>query len=145
MSDAAQNFASHRRFIPLYHFFTLPVLLINAIYSVVRIFAAFSFGTVFTAVVAFALLFAAFFPRAFVAAVQDRVIRLEEQLRLERLLPDDLKSRTGEFSVAQLVGLRFASDEELPGLARKVLDEKIANRDEIKKLVTTWRPDYVRA
>ena len=62
-----------------------------------------------------------------------------------RLLPDESKSRTDEFSVDQLIGLRFASDEELPGLAEKVLDDKVEKRDDIKRLIKRWRPDFQRA
>jgi hypothetical protein len=77
--------------------------------------------------------------------VQDRVIRLEEQLRMQRLLPDGLKSRIGEFTTPQLVALRFASDAELPALARRVLDEKLTRKRDIKALIQTWRPDELRA
>ena len=77
--------------------------------------------------------------------VQDRVIRLEERLRYERVLPSDLKARIGEFTVAQLVSLRFAGDAELPALARKVLDEKLSERKAIKQMVKTWKPDFLRA
>jgi hypothetical protein len=73
------------------------------------------------------------------------VIRLEERLRYERVLPADLKPRIEEFTVSQLVALRFASDAELPGLARKVLDEKMNERKSIKQMVKNWRPDYLRA
>ncbi len=85
------------------------------------------------------------FARLFALSVQDRVIRLEERLRCERLLPPDLQPRIVEFEPAQLVALRFASDAELPGLARKVLDEKLKDRKAIKQLMKTWRPDYLRA
>jgi hypothetical protein len=67
------------------------------------------------------------------------------RLRLGQILPADLKPRIGEFTVGQLVALRFASDAELPTLARKVLDERIASRAEIKKLVTDWQADELRA
>jgi hypothetical protein len=77
--------------------------------------------------------------------VQDRVIRLEMKLRLQQLLTADLRPRIGEFTPAQLVGLRFASDAELPELARKVLDKKITERANIKKMVRDWQPDYLRA
>jgi Family of unknown function (DUF6526) len=77
--------------------------------------------------------------------VQDRVIRLEERLRFEHVLPADMHPRIGEFTIDQLVALRFASDAELPGLARKVLEEKIVERKAIKKLIKTWRPDFARA
>ncbi len=77
--------------------------------------------------------------------VQDRVIRLEERLRYQRLLPTDLQSRIDDFTVNQLVSLRFASDAELPGLARKVLDDKINDRKTIKQMIKVWKPDYLRA
>ena len=77
--------------------------------------------------------------------VQDRVIRLEMQLRLERLLSAEMRARIPEFTIGQLVSLRFASDAELPALARKVLDEKLEKRAEIKKLVTDWQADNLRA
>jgi hypothetical protein len=78
-------------------------------------------------------------------AVQDRVIRLEERLRYARLLPEDLKARMGDFTTAQIVSLRFASDAELPALARKVLSENLQDRKQIKQMVQNWRPDYLRA
>ena len=144
MSDRSQDFATHRRWVPLYHFFTMPVLLVNLVYWVMPVFSSFSFRSILAALVAVALFILALLARVFAGSVQDRVIRLEERLRLERLLPDDLKRRTDEFSVRQLVGLRFASDEELPGLAKKVLDGNIEKADDIKRQIKTWRPDFQR-
>jgi len=86
----------------------------------------------------------AFLARIFALGVQDRVIRLEERLRYARLLPDDLRARIGEFTINQLVALRFACDAELPVLARKVLDTKMNERKAIKRMVQNWRPDYQR-
>jgi hypothetical protein len=91
-----------------------------------------------------ALLLLAFLARLFALGVQDRVIRLEERMRYERLLPEDLKPRIGEFTINQLVSLRFASDAELPALARKVLDGKMNERKVIKQMVQNWRADYQR-
>jgi hypothetical protein len=85
------------------------------------------------------------YARAFPITVQDRVIRLEETLRMERLLPADLKPRIGELAVGQFIALRFASDAELADLVRKVLDERIADTKAIKQLVKHWRPDHLRA
>jgi hypothetical protein len=73
------------------------------------------------------------------------VIRLEMQLRLQQLLPTVLRPRISELTVGQLVSLRFASDEELPALAQKVLDEKITDRKAIKKMIHNWQPDFLRA
>ena len=101
-------------------------------------------GIVLNILVAVALLLLAFLARLFALGVQDRVIRLEERMRYERLLPEDLKARIGEFTISQLVSLRFASDAELPALARKVLDEQIKERKAIKQMIQSWRPDYQR-
>jgi hypothetical protein len=96
-------------------------------------------------IVAAALLLGFLSARTFALTVQDRVVRLEERLRLAALLPVDLQPRVGEFTLEQLVALRFASDAELPALARKVLDDQINDRKAIKQMVKTWRPDYLRA
>jgi hypothetical protein len=95
--------------------------------------------------VAAALVVLVFVARLFALAVQDRVVRLEEQLRYARLLPADLLARTAELTMGQVIALRFASDAELPALARKVLDEKLAERKAIKQLIKNWKPDYLRA
>jgi len=146
-----QNFSNHVRFVPLYHFFVLPVLLIAVgthVYSLYKYYASsshyFLFLGVFSVIVAVALLVLAVLARTFALGVQDRVIRLEERLRYERLLPDDLKPRIGEFTINQLVSLRFASDSELPALARKVLDANLNDRKAIKRMVVGWRADDQR-
>jgi len=82
--------------------------------------------------------------RAYSVRVQDRVIRLEMRLRLERVLPEDLAAKIPALTLSQLIGLRFASDAELPGLVQKVLDGNITNADDIKKLVKDWQADYLR-
>jgi hypothetical protein len=143
---AEQNFANHTRFVPPFHFFVIPITVINLIWTIVHVIrAGFSAYGVFSILFATAIVLLALFARLFANAVQDRVIRLEEQLRLERLLPADLKPRIPEFTINQLVSLRFASDNELPELARKVLNEKMNQRKAIKQLIKTWRPDYCRA
>lgn len=87
---------------------------------------------------------AASMTRGYAVKLQDRIVRLEMRLRLERVLPEDLRGRIAEFSLRQLIALRFASDEELPDLARKVLDDKIESGDEIKKQVKNWQADWHR-
>jgi hypothetical protein len=140
-----QNFQNHARFVPPFHFVVLPILLINIVSSIVHMVRAFSVESVISLLAAVALLLLAFSARVMVLTVQDRVIRLEMRLRLQQVLPVDLRPRIGEFTVSQLVALRFASDAELPDLARKVLQDKIANRKAIKQLVREWQPDFVRA
>lgn len=141
-----QNFANHARTVPVYHYFALPVLILNFGWSVYRcVKGGLSFDGVVNILTALAILLAAFYGRMFALKVQDRVIRLEERLRLERLLPPDLRGRVGEFSCGQLVALRFASDAEVPELARKVLADKIEERKAIKQMVKNWRADELRA
>ena len=105
----------------------------------------FSADTVISLLVAAALVLLALYGRMFALRVQDRVIRLEMQVRLQNLLPPDQRAHIPEFTVGQLVALRFASDAELPGLARKVLDEKLSDRKTIKKMIQNWQPDDLRA
>jgi hypothetical protein len=140
-----QNFENHTKIVPVFHYVVLPVFLVNVIWSIVHAVRHFSFGTAISSVVAIALLLLAFTARVFALTVQDRVIRLEMQLRLQQILPADLRSRIPEFTVGQLVSLRFASDAELPKLARRVLDDKLTDGKAIKKLVKNWQPDLLRA
>jgi uncharacterized protein DUF6526 len=141
-----QNLKNHVRFVPLYHFFALPMLIINfGIQGYWWIKLGFGLAHFITMLVAAALFVAALYARLFALAVQDRVIRLEERLRYERVLSEELRWRADELTVNQFVSLRFASDEELPQLMRKVLDEKLTQRKAIKRQINNWRPDYLRA
>ncbi len=140
-----QNLQNHAKLVPGFHFFVLPVLLINLIWSIVDVVHGFSAQSTRSAVVALALLMLAFTTRLMALTVQDRVIRLEMRLRLQQLLSADLRPRIPEFTVSQLVSLRFAGDAELPELARKVLQDKVTNRKAIKELVRDWQPDFLRA
>ncbi len=143
---AEQTFANHGKFFPPFHFFVLPVMAINFVWSTYRwTVTGFSLDGFGRLLLAAALLVGFGTVRRMALTVQDRVIRLEERLRYERVLPADLKARIGEFTVTQLIALRFASDAELPALARKVLDDKISERKAIKQMVKTWKPDYLRA
>lgn len=143
---AEQNASNHAKFFPPFHFFAAPILLANFIWSFFRLkpqgYSAYSIFSVF---VAAALVVTLLLARLMALKVQDRVIRLEERLRYQRLLPSDLQARTDDFTVNQIVSLRFASDAELPALARKVLDEKLQDRKAIKQLIRVWKPDYLRA
>jgi Family of unknown function (DUF6526) len=143
---AEQNFANHRRTFPLFHFFVIPVMVLNFVWCIYRLWkGGFTADGVERLLVAIALVGGFLAARIMALTVQDRVIRLEERLRYERVLPADLKPRIPELTVAQIVSLRFASDAELPTLARKVLDEKMRERKAIKQMVKSWRPDFLRA
>ncbi len=104
-----------------------------------------SFDTIFGVLLALALLMGVLFGRIFALKVQDRVIHLEMVLRMKQLLPADLQPRIDEFTLEQLIGLRFASDAELPALSRRVLQEKITNRKPIKQAIQNWKADELRA
>ena len=145
-----QTFANHTRLDPAFHFFLLPVFGLGLILTLVHFFAHITEGDVRDHIHAFllillatALLVAVFKIRLYAVNVQDRVIRLEEQLRLMQLLPEPLRKRIPELTVSQLCGLRFASDAELPKLAERALNEKLSRAD-IKKSIQNWRPDYWR-
>ena len=141
-----QNFSNHGKFFPPFHFFAAPILIANFIWSFFRLKpSGYSAYSIFSVIVAAALVVTLTIARVMALKVQDRVIRLEECLRYQRLLPADLQARADEFTVNQFVSLRFASDAELPALARKVLDEKLNDRKAIKQLIKVWKPDYLRA
>ncbi|MDH3206511.1 MAG: DUF6526 family protein [Gemmatimonadota bacterium] len=144
MSEQPQNFENHAKLVPGYHGVATALLMLPTLYFLVAVFRDFSLQAVALFLFAVGVIIAVLYARLFPLGVQDRVIRLEEQLRMQRLLPEDLKGRIPEFTAAQLVGLRFASDEELPALARRVLDEGISDRKVIKQAVKNWRPDHQR-
>ncbi len=144
MADRApQNFSNHTRRDPLFHFFILPVFAITLIATVFHLVRRPGLHSAWLVVVMIAAIVAIFKLRLYPLKVQDRVIRLEERLRLATLLDPALRPRIAEFTESQLVALRFASDAELPALAARALNEKLA-ASEIKKAVQQWRPDYWR-
>ena len=138
-----QSFANHRRFDKVYLATEVLVALavIVSLIGLVKGVTASSLSTFLLAVIAVVL---ALKVRFYSLTVQDRIIRLEMRLRLERMLPADLKGRIGGLSLQQLIGLRFASDEELPALVQQVFDGPITNADEIKKRIKNWQADDLR-
>ena len=138
-----QNFSNHTRFDPPFHFFVLPVFLLSVIVAIVNFVRHPSVLAAWLVVFMVAAMLAVAKARAYALKVQDRVIRLEERLRLAILVDKPLRARITELSESQLVGLRFASDAELPALAAKALSEKLS-KAEIKQAVTQWRADYWR-
>jgi hypothetical protein len=143
---AEQSLRNHARLVPAFHFFVLPLMLANIVRSILHWRRMeYSIDGFLGVLVAVAFLVGFIVVRTMVLKVQDRVIRLEERLRFERLLPADLQSRVPEFTVDQLVALRFASNSELPELARRVLKARIQGRKTIKQMIKVWRPDFLRA
>jgi hypothetical protein len=138
-----QTFSNHARLDPPYHFFLVPVVGITLLVAIWCLIQNPGFFAGWLILVAAALIVLAFKARAYALKAQDRVIRLEERLRLATLLPESLRTRIGELSESQLIALRFASDAELPGLVEKTLSGKLSGA-EIKKAIVNWRPDYFR-
>jgi hypothetical protein len=138
-----QTFANHGRSDPPYHFFVVPVFLLLAIAGMVHFIWRPGLHSALLFVIGVALATAVSKIRTYSLRVQDRVIRLEETLRLTALLPEPLRSRIPELAEGQLIALRFASDAEVPALTARALSEKLSRAD-IKKAIQTWRPDYWR-
>src|ERR1700678_4100846 len=141
--EAPQSFSNHTRYDPLFHFFILPVFAITLILTVIDVIRRPSLYSAWLVVLVAAAMLAIFKLRMYPLKVQDRVIGLEERLRLATLLAPSLRPRIAEFTESQLVALRFASDAELPVLAAKALNEKLS-AGEIKKAIEHWRPDNWR-
>lgn len=139
-----QNFANHRRIVPLYHVGIFGILAVNLIWRFVQLVRGTSWAALLDLAVAVALLGLSFYVRIFALTVQDRVIRLEMRQRLKEILPADLKGRIEELTRDQIVALRFAGDAEMPDLMREVLTNNISHRDEIKRRIKDWVPDYLR-
>ncbi len=133
-NEKPQNFKNHVHQVPAFAIANL-ILMVNLVGRLVDLRHGISFGSVMDVLVGAALIALFVMARNSVVTVQDRLIRLEMRLRLAGVLPGDF----------QLVSLRFASDAELPALARKVLDEKLSDRKGIKQLVKDWQADYLRA
>lgn len=150
MAKTSQTFASHTRFDPPFHFFLIPVFGLGVVLAIIFFFAHIGHRTLWgnvhsflIVVLAFAILILTLKTRLYALKVQDRVIRLEERLRLTQVLPEPLRSRIPELTEGQLIALRFASDAELPKLAERALNEKLSRKD-IKKSIQNWRADYWR-
>lgn len=142
--NTAQSYANHTRFHPPFHYFLAPgsiVLLILTVVNVVRHYQQLEAWILLLMGILFFV--AVFLLRVNPLRAQDRLIRLEERLRLQALLSGELTGRIGELTEAQLIALRFASDAELPALVPKVLATRMQSKD-IKKAIVTWRPDLFR-
>ena len=138
-----QTYANHTRRDPPFHLFLLPVVAITLLYSIWNLIRNPGWAAAWWVVLMAAAAVAVLKVRVYALKVQDRLIRLEERMRLSSLLAEPLRSRIGELTEAQLVALRFASDAEIPALVEKALANQW-KRDEIKKAIVQWRPDYFR-
>jgi hypothetical protein len=143
-NEKMQNFKNHARQVPLFVAGQL-ILMASFIGRIVALRHGITFRSVMDVLVMLAVIVLFTQARNSTLAVQNRLIRLEMRLRLARLVPADLQPRIGEFTVDQLISMRFASDAEMPDLARKVLDEKMIDRKAIKQMVKDWQADWLRA
>ncbi len=143
MERKPQNLKNHVKLDPPFHLFIGPVFFISWIISVVMLVRHPSFLAAWAVVFMTAAVVAIFRIRQYALKVQDRVIRLEERLRLAPLMPESLTAKISDINEAQIIALRFACDQEIPALVERVLLENLSNAD-IKKAVVTWRPDYWR-
>lgn len=139
-----QSYSNHVRRLPRPYLAAGVGLALAVVVAIAHLVMRPSWHAALLAVFAVSLFGTHWYARTNALVVQNRVIRLEERLRLERLLPADLAPRIAELGVDQLVALRFASDAELPALTRQVLEEGIADKREIKRRIRDWRADHLR-
>lgn len=140
-----QNYNNHTRWYPLVHFIILPLLLINLIWAIAAVAGdpqPIRFQYLLLSVIIVLVNTAG---RIQPLKVQDRVIRLEERLRYKELLPPELEEKASKLRARQILALRFASDEELPGLVEKVVDGSLVTPKEIKTSIKNWKADHFRA
>lgn len=140
-----QSYANHRRFFPLYHYVALPILFVHLIVALAVGVRDPSLWNLWMVVLAFALVAGIVASRTSILLVQNRLIGLEMRLRLATLLPAELCARIPELQLRQLIGLRYASDRELPALVERCLRGELTTADAVKREVQDWRPDLVRA
>lgn len=141
--DSVQTYGNHARWLIPWHFFVLPVLISNAVVELVRFIREPTLVGAWVVVVAIALVAGLMCARWMPLRVQDRLIRLEETLRLERLMPgralDIERLTTGQF-----IGIRFASDAEVPHLLDRIMAGELEHAGDVKRAVQHWRPDHSR-
>ena len=144
MAEETQTFATHHRFIPAWHFFALPVLVANVFVLTTRFWRDPRLVNGWAVIVAIAVTIGIYISRSMPLRAQDRIIRLEERIRLERILPGDMRGRIGNLTAEQFIGLRFAPDDEVPELTRRALNGELNTRADIKRAIRNWRPDTMR-
>ena len=140
-----QTYANHVRYHAPFHYFLSPLMLLLLVWSVAQVVRHPGWETAMGLVLTLVLVVTVFLTRVYAMKVQDRVIRLEEHLRFARLLPAEVaRQATEKIPLRFIIALRFASDEELPGLVAKVLDGSLTQSAEVKKAIQNWRGDYWR-
>jgi hypothetical protein len=144
MSETPQTYENHVRYHAPFHFVMMPLAMLNLIWSLVALYREPGLAELKDLLIAFLLVLIGFLTRISALKAQDRVIRLEEQLRYQRVLPPDLAQRAEALKTGQMIALRFASDAELPNLVQQTLNGKFAKPKDIKQAIQQWRGDYLR-
>lgn len=140
---STQSFKNHARLDPPFHIVLGLILLFNLIYSIVHLVRHLSWQSGWLVVLSIAAIIVFLKIREYPLKVQDRVIRLEERLRLQSLAPPEWHTQIYRLSEDQLIGLRFAGDGEVVALAKQALEQNL-NRKQIKERVRDWRADEWR-
>ncbi|MDR3750361.1 MAG: DUF6526 family protein [Terracidiphilus sp.] len=138
-----QNLKNHGRFDPQYHMVALTVLFVNLVMSFIFLAQHVSIFSEWLVILSIAVFIPFFKLRSYPLKVQDRIIRLEERMRLQALAPPEWHAQIFRLSEDQLIGLRFAADEEVVELAKMALEENL-DRKQIKERIKDWRPDNFR-
>ncbi len=141
---ATQTYSNHTRWNPLVHFVVTPLLLLNFLSHVVRLFMEPSWAMAFWTLLSFTLILMSVAARLQALTAQDRLIRLEEKLRYREVLSPELAGRFNQLRTSEVIALRFASDAELGGLVERTLKGEFAKPNEIKKAIKDWRSDHLR-
>ena len=145
---AEQTYSNHTRWYPLFHFVVMPLLVLNLLSHIVRLYLAPPESgrktLAFWVLLSFTLILLALASRVQALKAQDRVIRLEERLRYREVLSPELAKRADALRTGQIIALRFAPDEELAGLVERTLNGEFAKTKDIKLAIKNWRGDYLR-
>ncbi len=139
-----QNFANHVQWYPLVHFVITPILLLNLLWQIFRLYQDFSWDRAESLLLAIGLFLMSLAARLQSLKAQDRIIRLEERLRYQAVLPTELAEEAANLPIGQMLALRFAPDAELPELVSRTLSGELKSGKEIKTAVKNWRGDYLR-
>jgi Na+/melibiose symporter-like transporter len=145
MAEREQDISNHTQWRWMFHFTALPILIINAVVWIVTFVKAPSMTSGWMAVVWVSIAMYVIDTRFSILTVQDRLIRQEMRIRLERVLGASAKEKIAKLSCSQLVALRFASDAELPALVDRTMTGEFKAKKEIKQQIRDWQADWLRA
>lgn len=142
-NEAPQSLKNHARYDPAFHFVLAPITILIVLWTIVHLYHHRDSTSVLLFLISIMLFLTEFKARQYAVKVQDRVIRLEERLRLSQLAPESFRPQIQSVTEAQLIALRFASDRELPTLAARAVDQNLSSK-QIKEAIQNWRADWFR-